>query len=286
MIKWFSENLTGRLTAYFTIVALFPGFIVGYLAFSVARSALMEAEFERLVAERDLRRSELLNYFEGTLQTLQFMADTPAVKSATETLTSYHEYGRSSENAPFNVSSELYEQMYKQIHPFFESLKITHPESSSGYLDFLIVSANEGNVMYTAKRLSDLGTSLKSGELKESGCARMWEKTLKTSAPATMDMSVYQPDKRQSLFMGVPILGADKTVLGVLAVRLGTERIDKIFSPRDGSVRKVAAFLVGSDYLLKSQGHVRKGVSVPSAMLNTRVSEESRQWRFRSRCRD
>lgn len=253
------DNLIGRLATYFILVAAFPMVIVGYSAFDSARDALKSAESEKLLAERDLRKSEVINYLHETVQNLKFMADTPIVRSATETLTSYHEYGRASLDAPYDVSSQTYEQTYNLAHPFFESFMKTHSESTSGYRDLLIMSAEDGNVMYTAKRLVDLGANLNSGDLKDSGCAKVWQTVKSTSAPAIVDFSPYNPVQSMAAFVGVPIISKDSRLIGVLAVRLGSEKLTAIFAAGKDSGSKVTARLVGQDYLVRSQQMSSKG---------------------------
>ena len=252
MARFLWGSIMGKHVAAFVSVAVVPVLIVGYFSFEAARNALEKAESEKLYSERELRRSELRKYFHDTIQTLLFMCDTPSVRSAAVTLASYHEFGRSSPDAPFDVTSSLYAKLHSKTHSFFQGFMKTHESETSGYDDILILDTTYGNVMYSEKMLADLGANLKKGDLKESGLAKLWNRVVESGKPATVDFSIYPITGLPCAFTGTPILDDEGKVCGVLALRLGSQYMRSVLTATEVSGRTVEAYLVGQDYKMRS----------------------------------
>ena len=104
-------SLMAKLVAFLLIISAAQILIIGFLSFQSAKTGLEQAALDKLDAERELRKSELLAYFQDTLQNLKFMAQTSNARSAIETLQSYHSYNKATPDTPFDATSELYKQM-------------------------------------------------------------------------------------------------------------------------------------------------------------------------------
>ncbi|MBI5250470.1 MAG: methyl-accepting chemotaxis protein [Desulfomonile tiedjei] len=269
--KLVTGSLMRKLVACFVLVSAAQIPIVGYLSFDSAKTGLEQAALNKLDSERELRKNELLAYFLGTVQNLRFMAQTPATRSAAETLQSYHEYNKSGPDSAFDTNSELFKQMYASINPFFKSFLETHEVNSSGYDDIYLISGTHGIVMFTAMRSKDLGADLRRGDLKGSSLTKLYEMVLKTKKPSMVDFSIYAPLEKPALFMGVPILGEGDAVDGVLVMRMGPEKINSIFGSTAATGRSTDAYLVGHDFLMRSQSRSEQD----SSMLRTKINTEA-----------
>ncbi|RLC16595.1 MAG: hypothetical protein DRI57_11000 [Deltaproteobacteria bacterium] len=71
------------------------------------------------------------------------------------------------------------------------------------YYDILVIT-KEGNVVYTLNRKSDIGQNVLTGELRESGLGRCFQKGLK--GMATEDFTPYPPSEDQFICFMAPIL--------------------------------------------------------------------------------
>ncbi len=277
MAKIFWGSMMGRLVMALVSVAVVPVLIVGYFSFQAARNALEKAESDKLYSERELRRNELRKYFRDTMQNMQFMADTPSVRTAAVTLTSYHEVRRSSEDASFDVVSPLYSKIYDKIHSFFSSFLKTHESSMSGYNDILILDASEGNVMYSERKLGDLGANVKKGAIKDTGLAKVWQRVLETRQPATVDFTIYPVTGFPALFMGLPIAGEEGKLGGVMVLRLGPEYIHAVLKATEAQGRTVEAYLVGQDYKMRSDSRFAKEFTILNKEVKTKATTEALQ---------
>ncbi len=270
MRQFFTRSLIIKLAAWFLAVSIIPMVVIGYLAFDTARNSLQQSQFEKLTAERDLRCKELLAAFNQTLQNLVFLSETAAVRSAVETLTSYHEYNKTSPGVNFDVTSDFYNRIYSKINSFFVSFMKAHDAALSGYRDIILISNTDGDVMYTALKLTDLGTNLQRGPLKDSGLANVWNKVLKTGKPALIDFTIYEPSKSPSAFMGVPVLTEDGKPIGMLVLRFGPEQINSIFAAAAQVGKTAETYLVGEDLLKRSDSLSGE----KSAVLSKKIDSE------------
>ena len=124
-----------------------------------------------------------------------------------------------------DVKSEEFQKTVVDIDPQFTRF-LENYQADRNYEDLLLIIGDEiGLIMYTGKKLSDLGTSLKSGPLKESSLARLWQKVIETGKVAMVDYSKYAPSDTVSAFLGVPVLREDGKMYGVLVLRLGAENL-------------------------------------------------------------
>jgi methyl-accepting chemotaxis protein len=208
-----------KLMSLFVLVAAIPILIVGYLSFAGARDALEKTQFERLYSERELRKAEVIGYLNDLLLTLTFLSETAAVQSAVEKLVSYYDHGKSSPSAPLDIRSDAgYLNLYAQTHPLFLRFLNTYTSEATGYRDIMIIGAKDGTVLYTVRKDKDFGANLKTGDLKGSSLATLWEKVVDIRKPATMDFAIYPTTGEPEAFMGVPVLDERGYLRGVLAI--------------------------------------------------------------------
>ncbi len=271
MARSIFSSLKVKLVLLLAIFSLAQVLTLGYLAFDIARTGFEEAEFEKLYSERELRKGELLSYLKDTMQNLKFMAQTEFVASAMDTLDLYHKYNKFTPDSLKDSSSSMYKTWYNSVDPFFRSFIETHPPELFGYQDILITDASESNIMYTSKQLKDLGANIKGSDLKDSGLGQLWAKVIESKQPAMVDFQFYEPCGGPAAFMGFPIGSKDGGVKGVLILRLGAQKIARIFQPSHEGGGTTRAYLVGQDYLLRSQA----GDKDKQKSLNTKVDTEA-----------
>jgi methyl-accepting chemotaxis protein len=273
--KLVAGSLMRKLVTCFVVVSIAQILIVGYLSFYSAKFGLEQAALNKLDSERELRKEQLLDYLIEAMQSINFMAQTETTRSNMETLRSYYEYNKPAADTPFDANSELYNQMYSSINPFFRSFLDTREGKATGYDDIYLVSASDGTVMYSALKLKDLGSDTRRGDLKGSGLAKLLEKVIKTRKPAMVDFEMYAPAGKQSLFLGVPILGIDNSVDGMLALRIGPEKANAIFGSVEDTGATDQAYLVGGDSLTRTGSALSSGPTAVGRRVDTQAARSA-----------
>lgn len=244
MTSFLFSTLKGKLITWFIIIAAAPVIVVGYLAFVNAKYAIQSSEHDKLQASVNLRRNEVASYIYRSVQMIKFLASTETVTSDVETLDSYHQYGKLSPEAAYDVNTPLYERMRASIESFYSMFLLTHEAKITGFQDILLLNAKDGHVMYTVRRLSDLGSNVVTGRLKDSGLAETWRKVIKTKRIVIEGFSPYEPSASDSAFLGAPVVSKEGNIIGVIVLRIGSNALDSIMGGGDLMTSEVEAFMV------------------------------------------
>ena len=163
----------------------------------------------------------------------------------------------------------LYAKAHRAIHPLAKEFV-----SERGYYDFFLIDPS-GSVIYSVEKESDFAMNLESAELLDSGLAQGYRRALNpASEPRVVfsDFARYAPSQgAPALFGAVRVNVSDGTTLGVLAIQVPTERIHDIMQFTAGMGRTGETYLVGSDYLMRSDSRF----SEVSTTLETRVDSST-----------
>jgi methyl-accepting chemotaxis protein len=99
----------------------------------------------------------------------------------------------------------------------------------------------------------------------------VYDRVMKTQKPAATDIAVYPVTSAPTAFFGAPVFGDDRTLLGVVVLRISTRRIDRLMKLSDSAGTTADGYLVGTDLLLRSHPRSDKDAHV----LKTKVDEKA-----------
>ena len=123
--------------------------------------------------------------------------------------------------------------------------------------DIYLVEADSGYVLYSAAREDDLGTSLADGPYRQSGLARLWQQVVATDSTVFVDFSPYAPMRNEpTAFIGSPLRDKDGKMYAMVAMQLSIDEINDIMLARDGMGETGETYLVGPDYLMRSDSFI------------------------------
>lgn len=157
--------------------------------------------------------------------------------------------------------SGLYMQTHKKYHSVFNK----YLKSFDLYDIFLI--NNDADIIYTVFKEKDFGTNLNKDRYKNSGLARVYKKalSLREGQIAFEDFTPYEPSYNvPAAFVATPIYKNNKRV-GVLAFQLPVSHLNNIMQfnqqyDRAGLGKTGEAYLVGSDYLMRTNSRFYKSI--------------------------
>ncbi|MEI6706722.1 MAG: methyl-accepting chemotaxis protein [Methylococcales bacterium] len=122
---------------------------------------------------------------------------------------------------------------------------------SYGYYDLMLV-ATDGQVFYTVHKESDYGTNVINGQYKNSGLAKVVKKASDDRGFAFDDFAKYAPsDNQVSGFIAQPVVDNGIPIF-TIALQLSPDGINKIMAERTGLGKTGESYLVGPDYLMRS----------------------------------
>ena len=122
---------------------------------------------------------------------------------------------------------------------------------SYGYYDLMIVAA-DGYVLYTVAHEADYNTNIFTGQFKNSGLNTVTKKSFDRRGFAFADFSRYAAsDNRVSGFIAEPVMEKGEAIFAVV-LQINPDSINKFMQERTGLGKTGESYLVGSDFLMRS----------------------------------
>ncbi len=119
------------------------------------------------------------------------------------------------------------------------------------YYDLFLIHP-QGKIFDTVLHEADYGTNIIDGKYADSGLGELVRKVLQTKKFGMSDYAPYAPSNDEpAAFIALPLLHEGKIEL-VVAAQLSDKEIDRIMQQRAGMGETGESYLVGSDYLMRS----------------------------------
>lgn len=280
MANFVSRSLMGKLVVIFVSVALVSISVVGYFSYISAKGALEEVQLEKIDNMRDTQARYVAQFVEDSLNNLRSFLDRPQFVEAMASLSSsYEEKARkisSGGPAPVDisgnltaelVSKETQEALSQPVTSFMASIGV-----NDGCEDVIYMNASDGRVLYTFKRLSDLGGNVMAGTLRDTGLGHVFDDVIRNRKAAMMTFTIYQPASAPACFLGVPVIPQKGTqVIGVLAMRLSPKKLNEMMKLSYSAGKTAEAIIVGGDKLMRSDSRFRNESTVLKQKVDTQA---------------
>ncbi len=247
-----SMTIKKQLIIALLLVGITPFLIMGITSYVKASAALDHEAHSAMEMARDLKKNELITYFEGLDTGIDNLAENRNVHHIIDDLVALHKKHHVGANEPFSITNNPETiEVYNKFDPYFKKfMKDNH------VYDVFIICAKHGHVMYTVAKESDLGANLKTGELRNSGLHEAWSVAVKDKESHMTDMESYAPSNGEpAMFMSAPVMEGDE-VEAVVVVQADTSVINKIMQNRTGLGETGETYLVGQDKLMRSDSFV------------------------------
>lgn len=268
MFKFNDIKLKYKILSILMLSGITPILILGISSTLKSKEMLQQKAIEKLVAVRDLKKSETEFYFQSKKN---------EISTLNKTLQSYYIAAEHMLYAAQKNKKAAVEQMFQK---YWQDIKAQQIRSictkgiphyrkaltgqktptytrftkiirqfikDTGYYDYFIIDIN-GDIVYTDMKEPDFKTNLINGPYKTSGLAEVFRNALKTKKPAISDFSPYAPSNgQQAAFIGAPILSGGRT-LGVVALQMNITPIHKVVGDRAGLGKTGESYLAGLNH--------------------------------------
>ncbi len=163
--------------------------------------------------------------------------------------------------------NDTYAKEHAEVHPIIRDYL-----KKFGYYDIFIVDADNGHIIYSVFKELDYGTSLMTGPYAKTNFARVFKKAKLGGKPGSyhfVDFESYRPSyDAPASFIASPIIVNGKTE-AVLIFQMPIDRVNAVMAEREGMGETGDAFIVGTDYRMRSDSHLdKKNFSVVNSYRN------------------
>ncbi|MFB0981348.1 MAG: methyl-accepting chemotaxis protein [Alteromonadaceae bacterium] len=220
-------NLKQKLLITFLSIALLPTMVVAITASYISSSALEKQAFSQLISVRDIKKSQVEDYFSERKGDIEILSDTVGVM------------------LNFNSKASLKMSADKN-HVFFEKFINTY-----GYYDFFLMDQS-GEIFYSVTKEADYETNLLTGVYNHSGLGALYKQVSNMKSYAMSDFSRYAPSNNQPAgFIALPYTNSNGVEL-VIALQLSNNKINNVMQQRSGMGESGESYLIGHDFLMRS----------------------------------
>lgn len=282
-------QLRHKIPLFIAGAALIAGLVMSGVSYFQAAAELNHAAEQKLVAVANARKATLDGYFAAIDEDVRVIAASQnaqeAVRSMTTGFAALNSDGQAESllqrlyidnNRYSNEREKLFDAQdgsrYSEAHRthhgwFYDVMK------QRGYYDMLLISP-KGDVIYSVHKDVDFATNLLNGRWAGTDLAKVFRQVMErpaSSDPVFADFRPFEPSNGlPASFIAAPI--RDKNaLLGVLVMQMPITRINAIMKQSDGLGETGETYLVGSDYLMRSDSRFIE----TSTILSTKVDSST-----------
>ncbi|MBN2216452.1 MAG: HAMP domain-containing protein [Pirellulales bacterium] len=248
-----SVKLRTKLSLAFLLVGLLPAAIIGWISLSKGKTAVSEEAMSKLRAIREMRKAQIETFYEQCSDDAKQMGANPFVVQAFNDLDSALDMAA---GEPLrSMGNEEYEapKAYRIAHEdVIDALK-AYTESGR-FTDVCFMRGDKGQVIFSIHKNSDFGQTLADNA---SLLTTVW-KAARSGEIMVSDLAPYKPTGTQPIqFVAAPIREG-KEILGVVALRISRDAIERIMGARAGLGESGETYLVGPDFRMRSDSYEDK----------------------------
>jgi two-component system sensor histidine kinase/response regulator len=263
-VPFFSRGLGLTLLSWFLLLALVPMTVVSLISYYNARNSLSEATEKSLFAIGESKTRFIDNWFNYRLLDLEVESSEVHNSQFLERLS---EAFKKSGNGPNDFEgSPQYTQLTTAFGDDLKNFCRLYK-----YHDVLLID-NNGNILYTIAEENDLGTNVFTGINSDTAFSSMCKKVLRKGGSVYSDLSYYEPSGKITGFLGREMLNASGDQIGMMAFQIDPYVIDDNIQDRTGLGKTGEAYLVGTDFMMRSTSLLDEESTVLKVFVDTDIT--------------
>lgn len=288
LARWWSpRSIRAKLLIAFITIDLLLVASIGGLSYFTARNALRNEALAGIEALRAARSEQINLWFSDRQRDLQALAADPKVaifaKAAIDSLDDSVDADDKREKnlqaiaAAYRFHPELddagdssiYSTIHIRAHDFYQQLL-----EINNYTDILIISLN-GDVVYSVSKGNDFATNVL--DPPDNALAVPFQQVINANRADFVtftDITFYEPVNKPVVFFAAPLFNRGSLV-SVLVLELPIDNLNTLLNLRDGLGKTGETFIVGDDFLFRSDSRFLNLLGVETTILNNAVQVDT-----------
>ena len=221
MTLW-KSNLLLRLVGYFLLISATSTAVIGIIAYYVAEHALTTQLYDQLTSVAIIKEQELQNWVIDQQNDLRYISNLTHLHLATETLLQLDK-----QNVP--ATDPSYQSAFLRVNSYFADVKAYRP----AFAEILLMTEVGGKVVASTRPESIGQYRVHDSYFREGRLGSFTQKPY-----------VSPHDSRPAMSVSQPIYDDNGRLLGVLAIHLSLDDIDKIIRLPTGLAETGEVYLV------------------------------------------
>jgi len=264
--KKFYQTLGGKLLLWFLGLSLVPMLVLSIVSYRTASTSLREQIFSKLSAVSDIKKRQIEYYFFEIEKEIEILSKMPSLASDLDDLKKRLTLSGTDLSA-FIISPE-YDAIRNRMDGYLQQYRDIY-----GNADLLLVD-KEGNIFYAIERKAELGTNILKGKYSDTNLGRLVRDVIDKGEAQIADFAPYAPAGGvPAAFIGYTVYNAKGQLDGVVVLRLSIMEIDAIMQEESGLGDTGETYIVGEDYLMRSNSRFAEDSVLKMEVRTKAVSE-------------
>jgi len=279
--------ITKKFPLVMITFALVSALTTGIIAYTKTTDSMEMLAKEQLKSLLSSRKSALSQYFDNIVHQVTFLAKSPLTISSLEQFSTawqslktnpyeqlqrlyvhQNPYPKGKRSAYLSASdASVYTLVHQKSHPLFNNMIDT-----DSYYDLFLVNP-QGELLYSVQKETDFASNLLNGRWKETDLAELFRRINHQPEVGKIhisDFSPYQPSGNEpASFIGTSVFNKDNQYLGAIILQLPIEPIDQIMQVTAGMGETGETYVVGADYLMRSNSRFFQDRSILTTKVDT-----------------
>lgn len=243
-------NISAKLLISFLLVGIVPFTVLAMLSIYKASDSLSKQSYQQLDAVRSIKARQIENFMAISRRDTISLAATLSTLLNTGTL----QQAIANKNLTGRAAGKNLFNTYLDNHDY----------------DDLLLIEPSGLISYSAAKKPDYLTNLMTGSYRKSHLSDLFRTIMQTGRYTEVDFSPYEASAgAPERFVGAPVYNALGTLALVVVLEIPIEPINDIMGIREGMGDSGESYLVGSDFLMRSDSFLDpKNHSVAASFAN------------------
>lgn len=255
-----TRSLKSTLLFWFLVLSIIPFIVVAWYGYTQTVRSVDALQRNKLSNAAALDVATLQEHFRGVVQNLALWSQLRAPEKVLKTLNK--RYAKSNQTLLEFTHSDEYKKFIATQPPTILTLVQDY-----AYVNDLFLIDLNGNVLYSLKKESDLGTNLLNGVYAKTRFAQAYRKSLLDKKAHFSDIEHYPPSHNKLAgFITQPIIDTSGKMIGILGLQMNT---DGLFAAIHGGKNGMHQYLVGPDGLLRTS--MGRSEEILSRRIDTEV---------------
>jgi methyl-accepting chemotaxis protein len=263
MKKIVFKHIKTKLITLFLLISLAPLGLVAWFSYVNFKKEIETEVLSKLHAVVKIKTDEVKTYFKERFVDLDVLSKSGITR---DFLT---ELEKIQESSNLNFEDLIKSQEYGALENKSKNW-LSIFEKGYGYEDIFFIDHN-GNIVYSLEKESDFGTNVKIGKYSDSNLAKGVVEILNGKKEVVFkDFELYAPSNNAPAgFIAQVIYDENNEIHGVLAFQISIKQIDAIMNEHTGLGKTGETYLVGPDYLMRSNSRFEEQTTILKKKIDT-----------------
>ena len=228
------KKIGSKILVGFLLAGLIPMITLTFITEKISENAIEKFAHNEFSAIRDIKKGQIETFFaerKGDTRVLTFIVE--------------HFY-----QLPGGINEAINDKN-DEGQNFFESYMAEY-----GYYDLFLIDPN-GEIFYSVAKEADYQTNLLTGPYKDSNLGDLFRKAMQEDGAHLIDFAPYAPSNGDpASFIAKQVHDLNGNIIGIVALQVPLDPINHIMQTRSGMGETGETYLVGSDFLMRSDSYL------------------------------